>query len=225
MTQLHVVRVFLGPQGEGGNLLGVFVLGAEIAEDRRQSVAAELGYAETVFVEAIADGAARIRIFTPAQELAMAGHPTVGTSWLLRELGRGVDVLHVPAGEVATWTGDDLTWIRARPEWIHAIDLEQLDDPLEVERLTGPPAGATSWYPWAWIDRSAGVLRSRYFFTGAGIAEDEATGAAAIVVGARLGRPLTIRQGVGSELYVRPGPDGSVEVGGRVALEEVRDFG
>ena len=41
-----------------------------------------------------------MRIFTPAAELAFAGHPTVGTAWLLRESGRPVAALHPPAGEV-----------------------------------------------------------------------------------------------------------------------------
>jgi hypothetical protein len=45
------------------------------------------------------------------------------------------------------------------------------------------------------------------------------------VMGDRLGRPLTIRQGVGSELYVRPDPSaGTVDVGGRVVPVEVRAF-
>jgi hypothetical protein len=44
-------------------------------------------------------------------------------------------------------------------------------------------------------------------------------------MGDLLGRPLTISQGVGSELYVRPDPaTGFVDVGGRVELVEVRDF-
>ena len=36
--------------------------------------------------------------------------------------------------------------------------------------------------------------------------------------------PLTIRQGVGSEIAVQPGPDRTVEIGGRCALVEVRDY-
>jgi predicted PhzF superfamily epimerase YddE/YHI9 len=69
-------------------------------------------------------------------------------------------------------------------------------------------------------------VRARFFATEFGIVEDEATGAAAVVMGDRLGRPLIIRQGVGSELLVRPDPGaGTVDVGGRVELVEVRDFG
>jgi len=57
-----------------------------------------------------------------------------------------------------------------------------------------------------------------------GIAEDEATGAAALRLGAELGRPLTLRQGVGSRIDVRPGPDGTIEIGGRVDRVETRDY-
>lgn len=42
-------------------------------------------------------------------------------------------------------------------------------------------------------------------------------------MGSRLGRPIDIHQGRGSVLHVRPGPDGSVEVGGRCVLDEIRD--
>ena len=93
-----------------------------------------------------------------------------------------------------------------------------------MDALAGARPGLESEYAWAWIDERAGIMRARYFAPGLGIAEDEATGAAAVVIGARLGRPLTIRQGVGSELHVRPADDGTVAVGGRVSRLEERDF-
>ena len=58
---------------------------------------------------------------------------------------------------------------------------------------------------WAWEDEAAGRLRARVFPNGIGIAEDEATGAAALQFGALIGRDVVIRQGEGSELHVRPG--------------------
>ena len=77
---------------------------------------------------------------------------------------------------------------------------------------------------WAWEDEAAGRLRARVFPNGIGIAEDEATGAAALQLGALLGRDLVIRQGEGSELHVRPGRDGTVAVGGRVELVSERSY-
>ena len=222
MTELRVLRVFTGPDGRGGNPLGVVPDGSAVAPERRQAVAAELGYSETVFVDDAATG--RIRIFTPGAELPFAGHPTVGTGRLLRQLGTGGDVLRPPAGEVPTWDEGGWSWIRARPEWVQPIEREQLADPAAVDALSGPPAGSGSYYAWAWIDEAAGVLRSRYFLPALGIPEDEATGAAAVVMGGALGRELEIRQGVGSVIHVRPGPDGTIEVGGVVDDVETREL-
>jgi predicted PhzF superfamily epimerase YddE/YHI9 len=222
-TELHVLRVFTDTDGQHGNPLGVFVRGMEVPEVRRQAVAADLGFSETVFVDDPADG--RIRIFTPTAELAFAGHPTIGTGWLLDHLGQGVERLHCPAGQLATWAdADGLRWIRARPDWVHPITIVQLGGADEVDALSGPPTGERSYYAWAWEDAAAGRVRSRYFVPELGIGEDEATGAAAVVMGSRLDRPMTIRQGRGSILHARPGPDGSVEVGGRCLLDEVRSY-
>jgi predicted PhzF superfamily epimerase YddE/YHI9 len=224
VTQLHVLRVFVGPDGRGGNPLGVFVDGTAVEAADRQAVAIALGFSETVFVDDISDDTATIRIFTPGRELSFAGHPTVGTSWLLATVAQPVATLCVPAGDVATWQDGELTWIRARAAWVHPIELKHLGAPAEVDALALQAMGDPGRYAWAWEDEATGRLRSRYFATDVGILEDEATGAAAVVMGDRLGRPLTIRQGVGSELYVRPDrATGTVAVGGRTELVEVRE--
>jgi predicted PhzF superfamily epimerase YddE/YHI9 len=223
MTDLHVLRVFLGPDGRGGNPLGVFLDGDAIDANDRLAVARDLGFSETVFVDGLADGAATIAIFTPTIEMPFAGHPTVGTSWLLRQRGTPVATIHVPAGAVRTWEDDGLTWIRGRAGWLDAFDVQQVGSPAEVEAMT--PGGERDVYVWAWIDEDAGIIRSRFFANEFGILEDEATGAAAVVMGDRIGRPITIRQGVASELYVRPDQAaGTVDVGGRVAPVEVRPY-
>ena len=223
VIRVQVLKVFTGPDGRGGNPLGVVLDGASVAGDeRRQAVAAALGFSETVFVEDARAGS--IRIFTPAAELGFAGHPTVGTGWLLRRLRLGGAVLRPPAGAVDTWQDGDLSWIRARPEWVHPIERVEYRTASEVEALAGPQGSTGSTYAWAWIDEPAGVLRSRYFVPAFGIGEDEATGAAAVMMGGMLRRPLEIRQGVGSVLRVRPGPDGTVEVGGRVETVGEREI-
>jgi predicted PhzF superfamily epimerase YddE/YHI9 len=50
LPELHVLRVFCDPEGGGGNPLGVFLDGGEVAEGDRQPFAADLGFSETVFV-------------------------------------------------------------------------------------------------------------------------------------------------------------------------------
>jgi predicted PhzF superfamily epimerase YddE/YHI9 len=222
MTELHVLRVFVGPDGRGGNPLGVFLDGARISPERRLAVAQDLGFSETVFVDDAAEGA--IRIFTPGRELAFAGHPTVGTAWLFRESGAPATTLRPPAGDVRFRFDEERTWVRADPSWVHEFEHRQLATPAEVDSFAGPAIGEQGIYVWAWIDEPAGLIRARYFPTEFLIAEDEATGAAAVTMGAMLGRPITIRQGVASEILVRPQADGTIEIGGRVELVETREY-
>jgi predicted PhzF superfamily epimerase YddE/YHI9 len=218
MPTLHLLRVFCSDEGSGGNALGVFLNGAEVPPERRQAVAADLGLSEVVFVDDAGRG--EIRIFTPAVELNFAGHPTVGTAWLLE----GTDVLRVAAGEVAVRRDGELVYVAARPEWGPPHEFTELAAPAEVDALDGPPGGHDLLTAWSWIDEPAGVVRARAFLARLGIAEDEATGSAATKLCAQLGRPIDIRQGRSSRILARPGEDGFVEIGGRSVLDEVRDY-
>jgi predicted PhzF superfamily epimerase YddE/YHI9 len=220
VARLHVLRVFTGPEGSEGNHLGVFLAGTEIPAARRQDIARDLGFSETVFV----DEAASVRIYTPATELPFAGHPLVGTGWLLVSEGLGVGVLRPPAGDVPTWSDGERQWIRGRAEWAPQMTIREYADPAAVDALHGPPAGEGFLDAWAWEDRSAGAVRVRVFAPRVGVPEDEATGAAAIRLTERLGVALRIRQGRGSEILTRVDPEGTVEVGGRVVLEAVRTY-
>jgi predicted PhzF superfamily epimerase YddE/YHI9 len=223
MATLHVLRVFTGEGGEWGNPLGVFLDGSEVPAERRQAVAAELGYSETVFVEDRARG--ECRIFTPGSELGFAGHPSVGTAWLLAREGERVDALRPPAGEVAVRSEGELTFIAARADWSPPWEMIEFGSAAEVEALDGPPGGREDEiYIWAWADEAAGLVRSRCFALEDGVGEDEATGSAALMLATELGRPLAIHQGRGSVLSARPLGDGRAEVGGRVVLDETREF-
>jgi predicted PhzF superfamily epimerase YddE/YHI9 len=161
-----------------------------------------------------------VRIFTPIVEVDFAGHPAVGTAWLLD----GIEALRVPAGELAVSRDADVVYVAARPAWGPPWELARLGSPAEVEALDGPPAGHDLTAAWAWIDEDAGIVRARAFPVRIGIAEDEATGSAATKLCAQLGRPIDIRQGRGSRILARPGASGFVEIGGRSVVDEVRDY-
>lgn len=90
-----VVDVFTKTPLEG-NPLAVFPDAAGIDDETMQSIAREFNLSETTFVlpATRADCAARVRIFTPRREMAFAGHPTIGTSYVLLEEGI------VPAGSI-----------------------------------------------------------------------------------------------------------------------------
>jgi len=72
-----------------GNQLGVFPDSLSLDTATMQKIAKELNVAETVFLGPATrpDCAARLRIFTPGREMPFAGHPTVGSGFMVRELG------------------------------------------------------------------------------------------------------------------------------------------
>lgn len=221
MPTLHVLRVFVNEDGEWGNQLGVFLEGELVPEDQRQQIAAGLGFSETVFVDDREEG--RLRIYTPSVELPFAGHPSVGAAWLLRREGVELQTLRPPAGEVRVRQTNDTTFVAAKPEWAPKFEYRQLNSPAEVRNLDAAALSGNT-YAWSWIDAAAGTIRARSFVPEAGIAEDEATGSAALALCAQLDRKVTIHQGHGSVLICEPLSDGRVEVGGRVVLDEVRAY-
>ena len=224
MTALHVLRVFCDPVGGFGNPLGVVLDGAAIPDaGARQRVAHELGFSETVFVDDRATG--ELRIFTPEIELPLAGHPLVGTAWLLAHEGTPVTHLQPPAGVVECSATGDGAWIRADPAASPPWNTRQSASAEEVDRLDpGDRSADANDYCWAWLDEAVGVVRARCFAPGSGIREDEATGSAALVLCGQLGRPIRIVQGEGSVLDARPAANGTVGVGGFVVFDETRDL-
>lgn len=80
----HLVDVFTD-RAFGGNPLAVFTNGRGLATETMQAIAKEFNLSETTFVLPPVDQRNdwRVRIFTPGRELPMAGHPTVGTSFVL----------------------------------------------------------------------------------------------------------------------------------------------
>src|SRR5271170_5730736 len=98
------VDVFTGTQFVG-NPLAVILNAEGLSTARMQNIAAEFNLSETTFVLPPKDPAhtARVRIFTPRAEMPFAGHPSVGTGFVLAQMGRdvgGVLTLEVPAGLV-----------------------------------------------------------------------------------------------------------------------------
>jgi len=227
---VSVLRVFTDKAGRHGNALGV-IDGARVGSDDRQRVARELGFSETIFIDDPATG--ELRIFTPATELPLAGHPLVGAAWFLHKQREGdghpsapvTDAanmfdLRPPGGVVRAWTlADGRTWIDAPlgtlPDWT----LVELGSPAEIDQLAGPlePDHDHVVY-WSWIE--PGLVRVRCFAPLFGVAEDEATGSAALRLSALLGQPIEIRQGRGSVLASRPVDDKRGAVGGFVVEDD-----
>ena len=104
----------------GGNQLAVFLDGRGLSTETMQAIAKEMSFSETTFVlpPEVPGTDMRVRIFTPAEELPMAGHPTIGTTFALARSGvvepgreRIVFGLGIgPTSVALTWRRDQLTF-------------------------------------------------------------------------------------------------------------------
>jgi trans-2,3-dihydro-3-hydroxyanthranilate isomerase len=88
-----------------GNQLAVFTDAREISEELLQPLAREMAFSETVFVYPTdSDAHVRIRIFTPASEIPFAGHPTLGTAFVLAQpMQLEVISIETGSGIVPVW--------------------------------------------------------------------------------------------------------------------------
>ena len=82
----YIVDVF-AQEKYNGNQLAVFVDAGTLASQQMQRIAKEINYSETTFItdNQSREGGYDVRIFTPAQELPFAGHPTLGTAYIIQQ--------------------------------------------------------------------------------------------------------------------------------------------
>lgn len=95
-----------------GNPLAVVHGGGTLSDEAMQSIAREFNLSETVFVlpPTVEHSDYRVRIFTPTTELPFAGHPSIGTAWLLArrgEIGHGEVRQECGAGVIEVFVGED----------------------------------------------------------------------------------------------------------------------
>jgi trans-2,3-dihydro-3-hydroxyanthranilate isomerase len=146
--EYHLVDVFTD-RPFAGNPLAVFKDGRGIRDDAMQSIAKELHLSETTFVlPPKAPGADhRVRIFTPEAEMPFAGHPTLGTAFVLAEgkdgamrLELGVGVIGVTLREgfvqmvqpLPTFTGTTITRKAAAEALGLAVEEVRSDVPIQI---------------------------------------------------------------------------------------------
>jgi trans-2,3-dihydro-3-hydroxyanthranilate isomerase len=121
----HIVDVF-AERPYSGNQLAIVLDAVGLPEEVMQSIAAETNYSETAFVTSTPerDGAFRVRLFTPAREIAFAGHPLLGSGWVVQHHllpnPSGHLRLRTAAGDIyvsfeSTADGREVAWFRAPP--------------------------------------------------------------------------------------------------------------
>jgi trans-2,3-dihydro-3-hydroxyanthranilate isomerase len=114
----RIVNVFTQDQGPfTGNPLCVFENGSGLNSEQMQSLARQFNLSETTFILPSARANARVRIFTPAYEMAFAGHPTLGSAHVCRALQSGGDslVLEMQAGLIPVRAAGD-RWTLTAPQ-------------------------------------------------------------------------------------------------------------
>lgn len=117
MLRYDIVDVFTD-QPFAGNQLAV-VHGAEGLDDHQLlALTCEFGYSETAFPSRVSGVGYSVRIFTPGGEIPFAGHPTLGTAWVLRHVGALTEETVAQtcgAGVIDVTFGGDLVALRALP--------------------------------------------------------------------------------------------------------------
>ena len=85
-NRMHIVDVF-AQEKYAGNQLAVFHNTESMSTEEMQQLTREMNYSESTFIRSPErrDGGYDVRIFDPAEELQFAGHPTLGTAYVLRE--------------------------------------------------------------------------------------------------------------------------------------------
>ncbi|MCX7165533.1 MAG: PhzF family phenazine biosynthesis protein [Rhodocyclales bacterium] len=123
--RFHIVDVF-AERPYTGNQLAVVTGSDGLSDETMQQLAAETNYSETTFVSSTPepDGGYRVRIFTPAREIAFAGHPILGTAWVVRHhlapAAAGPVRLNLAVGQVpvtfeSSTTDGEVAWFLAPP--------------------------------------------------------------------------------------------------------------
>jgi PhzF family phenazine biosynthesis protein len=133
----RILNVFAREGRLTGNPLAVVEDGTGLDDATQQAIARQFNLSETTFIFPSGEATARVRIFTPAYEMPFAGHPTLGTAHVVRDLKRSGDAvkLEMKAGIIpVTAEGDRWTLQANAPKWRAASEgAEELASALGIE--------------------------------------------------------------------------------------------
>lgn len=127
----YIVDVFTDKK-YAGNQLAVFLDAACLSSEQMQKIAREINFAESTFITKLdsQNNSAEIKIFTPAHEMQFAGHPIIGTSWVLMrkmfENSPETIKLNVPIGPISIHRTEELIWLKvAQPKFWDIFSKEE----------------------------------------------------------------------------------------------------
>lgn len=124
----------------GGNQAGVVLPDRELSDEIMTKIACEFKHSETVFVRVNGDGTISLRYFTPAGEVELCGHATIGSFALLRAIGKigdGTHLAHTKAGELNIEVQGETVWMdMAPPRLLRELTDAELPELYEAYGLT-----------------------------------------------------------------------------------------
>lgn len=133
-----IVDVF-AEEKYAGNQLAVVQGAADLPDETLQKITQEMNYSETTFIlsDEERDGGYDVRIFTPGREIPFAGHPTLGTAYVIQNeiLSEPAEriVLNFKAGKIPVTFGDVLWMRQLPPTFGHTLDPARLARVLGLE--------------------------------------------------------------------------------------------
>lgn len=136
----YIVDVF-AEQKFNGNQLAVFTTAKNLSRDEMQQIAAEMHYSETTFIRSglHENGGYDVRIFTPAEEVPFAGHPTLGTAFVIREELQDESaaeiILNLKVGQIPVQydESENVLWMHQQsPTFGETVDKNALAKVLDV---------------------------------------------------------------------------------------------
>jgi len=162
--EFYIVDVFAEDKYAGNQLAVIFGEGvASLSDAEMQQIAQEMNYSETSFIPSskTEDGGYDVRIFTPQKELPFAGHPTLGTAYIMQQeiIKKPLEqiILNLGIGQIpVTLTqdkdGDEILWMQQnKPEFYHTLegdlvaqalglDIAEIDSRFPIQEVsTGIP--------------------------------------------------------------------------------------
>lgn len=151
MLSYRILNVFTdGDSPFSGNPLCVFEDAAGLSDQDMQDLARQLNLSETTFITSgDADATASVRIFTPNYEMPFAGHPTLGTAHVVRQVfGAGDEVvLRMPAGDIPVQASGNVWTLQANPPTSSAVEVSHSD----LTAMIGLTADRVAAEP-LWVD-------------------------------------------------------------------------
>ena len=147
----RLLNVFTdGDNPFSGNPLCVFEDATGLSDNDMQDLARQLNLSETTFITpGAAEVSANVRIFTPNYEMPFAGHPTLGTAYVVRELSSAGDTvrLRMPVGDIPVWAAGSVWTLQANAPTSFPVEVSRSD----LTAMIGLTADRVAAEP-LWVD-------------------------------------------------------------------------